>query len=190
MYGEGVGGGRLVALVEEVHELLDPDGVGIGQMAVLDEAPGDRIRGRVHIHREGRQVVVLSVDEGIDAVVLEEGHVVGGVVHGRGASYDVEVPLGRGCLHLNRHLLDHLLLDRDDPLNWYLLDDLFFDYDLNRDLFDNLLIDYDLLLDRHLFYDFHDLRFTRAGCQHGDQRDYTKYQGCVPEISSHFHSSL
>ena len=72
-----------VVLVEVVDEFFDSHGVGVGPVAVEHEAPGDCVRGRVNVHGEGGQVVGARVDEGVDAVVLEEGGVIG---RGRGGN--------------------------------------------------------------------------------------------------------
>ena len=69
----------------------------MGQVAVLHETARDGVRGRVHVDREGGQVVVLRVDERVDAVVLEEGEVVGLVVHGGRAADGVESLRLRHC---------------------------------------------------------------------------------------------
>ena len=55
--GERVVLGRGVALVEVVDELLDPDARRIGQVAVVDEPPGDGVGGRVDVEPERRLVV-------------------------------------------------------------------------------------------------------------------------------------
>ena len=93
MNGEGVLRRPFVLLVEEVDELFNAHGVGIRQVPILHEPAGNRVGGRVDIHGESGEVVILRVDEGIDAVVLEEGQVVGVVVYRRRAADGVETLL-------------------------------------------------------------------------------------------------
>ena len=55
--------GRLVALVEGVDPFLDPDAGRVGQVAVVDEALGDAVRGGVDVHRERRDAVLVGVGD-------------------------------------------------------------------------------------------------------------------------------
>ena len=73
---EGISARLRVFLVEVVDELLDAHGVGIGTVAVQHEASGYRVRGGIDVHGEGGEVVGAGVDEGVDAIVLEESGVV------------------------------------------------------------------------------------------------------------------
>ena len=101
VYGERSLLGRRVALVEEVHELLDAHRVRVRHVAVLHEPPRHGVRGGVHVYRERRQVVVLGVDERVDPVVPEEREVVSLVVYGRRPADGVE----SFRLHHRRRLL-------------------------------------------------------------------------------------
>lgn len=100
--GEGVVGGGLIALVEEVDELLHPHRVRVGQVAVVKEAPGRGVGRGVDVYGEGGKVVVLGINEGVDAVVLEEGQVVGCVVD-RGRATDGVETLGLRALGSHDH---------------------------------------------------------------------------------------
>ena len=82
MYGECLLLRGFVAVVEVVDELLDPNRLGFGQIAIHDEASSDSIGGRVDVHGEGGEAVVFRVYEGVDSVMLEEDQVIGCVVDG------------------------------------------------------------------------------------------------------------
>ena len=126
MYGESVLRGRVVALIEEVHKLLDAHRVRVRQITVLHESPRHGVRRGVHVHGESGQMVVLGVDEGVYPVVLEESEVVGLVVDCRGSAYDVE-PFGPTSISLGHH---HLYADLFHHLRHVHL--------LHRHLFDHL----------------------------------------------------
>ena len=68
--------GRCITLVEVVDELLGPDTGRIGQVAVGDEPPRDRVRGGVDVERERRDAVLGRIDVGIGARVPERHAVV------------------------------------------------------------------------------------------------------------------
>ena len=65
--GERVVVGRRIALVEGVDPFLDPHAGGIGHVAVGREAPGDRVRGGVDVHRERGIAVLVGVGDRVDA---------------------------------------------------------------------------------------------------------------------------
>ncbi len=89
--GEGIAvRGGCVTLVEVVDELFRPHRGRVGKVAVLNEPAGHRVGSSVHVNGKGGPVVVLGVYEGVDAVVLEEGQVVGGFVDRGRASDAVE----------------------------------------------------------------------------------------------------
>ena len=94
---EGVVVGRAVALVEGVDPLLDPDAGGIRAVAVVDVALGDRVRGGVDVEGEGRDAVLVGVDERVDARVL-----VGDAVVGRGRGRRRGAVVGRWCCGVGR----------------------------------------------------------------------------------------
>ena len=100
--GEGFVDGAGITLVEEIDELFQPNGLGIRDIAVLDEAAGHGEGSGIHVYGEGGEAVVFGVDEGVDAGVLEEGGVVGFVVYRCGAADGVkafgEVRRGRHTL--------------------------------------------------------------------------------------------
>ena len=68
--GEGLVLGCGVALVERVDPFLDPHARRIGQVAVVDVALSDRVGGRVDVECEGRDLVLVWVDEGVRAGIL------------------------------------------------------------------------------------------------------------------------
>ena len=102
MDGEGVIRGGLVPLVEVVDELLHPHRVRVGQVAVVKEAPGHGIGRGVNVYGEGGEMVVLGINERVDAVVPEEGQVVGCVVD-RGRAADGVETLGLRALGSHDH---------------------------------------------------------------------------------------
>ena len=93
-----------VAVVEVVDELLDPHRLGFGQIAIHDEASSDSVGGRVNVHGEGREAVVLRIDERVDPIVLEEDQIIGSVVDGVRTTGSQRVrALGIRVRQLNSH---------------------------------------------------------------------------------------
>ena len=72
-------------LLEIIDELLHPDRVRVGEVAVGYESAGHRVGCGVDVHCESGEIIILGVDERINAIVLEEIGVVGGVIN-RGRS--------------------------------------------------------------------------------------------------------
>ena len=70
-------GRRVVVLVEGVHELLDPHGCRVREVAVADVALRDRVGGGVDVEGEGRLAVALRGDVRVHARVLELDAVIG-----------------------------------------------------------------------------------------------------------------
>ncbi len=100
MDSKGLALGRVgVILVEVIDEFLHADGVLRGQVPVGDVAAGDGVRAGVHVQGEGGEMIVFGINEGIDAVVLEEHISVGLVVRRRQRSGSLD---GGRC---RRHLL-------------------------------------------------------------------------------------
>ena len=85
--------GASIALVEGVDPLLDPDARRIGSVAVVDVSLGDRVRGRVDVEGEGRDAVLVGIDERVDARVLVGHPRIGGRRGlGRGVASDGGAP--------------------------------------------------------------------------------------------------
>ena len=91
MDGERAFGGVGIAVFEGVDELLDAHRFRRGQMPLRQVAACDRIRRRVDIHSERREVFVFRIKEGIDAAALEVHIGIGGSV------WRFELGSGKGC---------------------------------------------------------------------------------------------
>ena len=111
MYSESPVVGPWIPVIEEVHELLHSHRVRVRQVAVLYEAARHRVGRGIHVDSEGGQMVLLGVYEWVDAMMLEEGRVVGFSVHCCRTADGVEtlsLPLIDNDLFLHSHFLHRL----------------------------------------------------------------------------------
>ena len=105
-------------MVKVVDEFFDPYRIGVGHIPVEQESSGHRVRRGIYVYGKGGEVVVLGVDERVDAVMLEERQIVGGVVDSRAAAYRIEA-FFIDSLALNDFLdLGHLFLHNHRCSGW------------------------------------------------------------------------
>ena len=72
--------GRGVVVVEIVDELLDAHRLVGRQRAAVEVVAADRVRACVGVYRKSRKIVVVGVDERVDAVIFEKHRVIRRIV--------------------------------------------------------------------------------------------------------------
>ena len=90
MDGKDVVARWFITLVKIVYEFFNPHRVWMRQVAILHEPTDDRIGGRIHVHSERGQVIILGINKRVYSVMPGKGQVIGLIVHRSRATDGIE----------------------------------------------------------------------------------------------------